>query len=80
MLRATTAVAMLILSVGSTLAQGDVTAGKVVFETCARCHTIGEGARTKIGPVLNDVLGRTAGTLEGFSYSQAMKAAGAGGL
>jgi cytochrome c len=80
MLRATTAAAVLILSAGSAFAQGDVPAGEVVFKKCAICHTVGEGAKSKVGPVLNGVLGRTAGTLEGFNYSQPMKDAGAGGL
>ena len=80
MLRATTAIAVLILSAGGAFAQGDVPAGEAVFKKCAICHTIGEGAKTKVGPVLNGVLGRTAGTLEDFTYSKAMKDAGAGGL
>ena len=33
-----------------------------------------------MGPVLNGVVGRTAGTLEGYNYSDAMKQAGANGL
>lgn len=80
MLRATTAIAVLILGVGSASAQGDVPAGEVVFKKCAICHMVGEGAKTKAGPVLNGVLGRTAGTLEGYSFSKSMKDAGAGGL
>jgi cytochrome c len=80
MLRATTAIAVLILSASSAFAQGDVPAGEVVFKKCAACHMVGEGAKTRVGPVLNGVFGRTAGTLEGFNYSQAMKDAGAGGL
>lgn len=80
MLRATTAFAVLILSAGGAFAQGDAPAGEVVFKKCAVCHAVGEGAKNKVGPVLNGVLGRTAGTLEGYSYSQAMKDAGAGGL
>jgi cytochrome c len=80
MRRTTTAVAILILGVGGAFAQGDVPAGEVVFKKCATCHAVGEGAKNKVGPVLNGVLGRGAATLEGFSYSKGMKDAGAGGL
>ena len=54
--------------------------GKALFAQCKRCHQVGGGADHRIGPQLNDVFGRTAGSLADFRYSQAMKAAGAGGL
>ncbi|MCT8328427.1 c-type cytochrome [Albidovulum sediminis] len=57
-----------------------VEAGEKVFKKCAACHKVGEGAKNGTGPHLNGVLGRTAGTLEGFRYSKAMAEAGAGGL
>ncbi len=62
------------------LADGDVEAGKKVFKKCAACHQVGDGAKNKTGPVLNNVFGRTAGTLEGYKYSKAMIEAGEGGL
>ncbi|WP_423069080.1 c-type cytochrome [Devosia sp. CN2-171] len=62
------------------IAAGDPAAGEIVFKKCATCHAVGEGAKTKVGPVLNGVFGRTAGTLEGYKYSKAMIDAGAGGL
>src|SRR3546814_13280959 len=52
-------------------------------QTCAlpiSCHAVGEDAKNKVGPQLNGVVGRAAGTVEGFKYSKAMAAAGAGGL
>lgn len=70
----------LAISAGSAFAAGDAAAGASVFKKCAPCHAIGPGAANRIGPVLNDVVGRTAGTAAGFSYSGAMVAAGAGGL
>lgn len=79
MVRTAIAIAALIVGTGGALAQGDVEAGKTVFNRCGTCHAVGEGAKNKVGPVLNGVLGRTAGTTD-FSYSQAMKDAGAGGL
>lgn len=58
----------------------DVAAGENLFKRCMACHAVGEGARNKVGPVLNDVFGRQAGALEGYNYSQAMVEAGEGGL
>jgi cytochrome c len=54
--------------------------GEKVFRRCAACHQVGEGAESKVGPPLEGVIGRTAGTFEGFKYSDAMVEAGAGGL
>lgn len=61
-------------------AQGDAAAGETIFKRCAGCHAVGEGARNKMGPELNAVLGRIAGSLPDFNYSSAMKDAGAAGL
>jgi cytochrome c len=54
--------------------------GEQVFRRCQACHMIGPDAKNRVGPELNGVIGRTAGSLEGFNYSDAMKEAGAGGL
>lgn len=62
------------------LADGDAEKGEKVFKKCKACHDVGEGAKNKVGPELNDVMGRTAGTVPDFSYSDAMVEAGAGGL
>ena len=75
-----TGLALLSLA-GMASAEGDVEKGKKVFKRCANCHKVGEGAKHKIGPLLNDLIGRKAGTAEGFTkYSKALVAAGAGGL
>jgi len=58
----------------------DVAAGEQVFRKCSACHNIGEGARNSAGPALNGVLGRVAGTYEGFRYSKTLTAAGDAGL
>jgi cytochrome c len=60
-------------------AEGDPEAGKTIFKKCATCHTLVEGKK-KIGPSLYGVIGRTAGTAEGFKYSKAMKAYGESGV
>ena len=69
----------LTVSAGGALA-ADVEAGKTEFKKCMACHAVGEGATNRVGPVLNDVFGRVAGTFEGYKYSKAMVDAGAGGL
>jgi cytochrome c len=58
----------------------DVTKGEQIFKQCSLCHRVGDGAKNLIGPVLNNVIGRQAGTYQGFNYSALMKAAGQNGL
>ena len=56
----------------STAMAADVEAGKVAFKKCALCHTT-EPGKNKIGPSLFGVVGRKAGSVDNFSYSEAMK-------
>lgn len=65
--------------IGSASAQ-DTTKGAQIFKQCMLCHRVGPDAKNLIGPVLNDVIGRKAGTFEAFRYSPLMKAAGENGL
>jgi len=60
---------------GTALAQ-DLEAGEGSFRKCAPCHSVGEDAANKVGPVLNGLDGRKAGVVEGFSYSDANKNSG----
>jgi cytochrome c2 len=46
--------------------------GKSVFEQCAACHSLGDPGDYD-GPLLKDVIGRKAGSLEDYRYSAAMK-------
>jgi cytochrome c len=65
---------------GATLASAqDAENGADVFKRCRACHDVGENAKNKVGPVLNGIIGRKAGTIEGFNYSDANKKAGAEG-
>jgi len=57
-----------------------VAAGEAAFRKCAACHKVGEGARNAVGPALNGIVGRPAGTVEGFRYSKALTDMAAGGL
>jgi len=54
----------------------DAAAGKSSFNKCLACHAIGEGAKNKVGPVLNGLDGRHSGSVEGYSYSDANKNSG----
>ena len=64
------------LSCAAARAAGDPDAGKQVFKKCHACHNVGEGAQNAVGPVLNGVVGRKAGTYEGYNYSEANKNSG----
>jgi cytochrome c len=66
---------VLAASTGTALAQ-DLAAGEQSFRKCAPCHDIGEGAKIKLGPPLNGLDGRKAGTFEGFNYSEVNKNSG----
>ena len=63
-------------AIASTALAQDVEAGKTSFNKCLACHAIGEGAKNKVGPVLNGIDGRKSGTAEGYSYSDANKNSG----
>lgn len=62
-------------SVGAASAQ-DAALGEKVFLKCKACHQIGEGAKDAVGPVLNGVVGRKAGTFPDYNYSDANKNSG----
>lgn len=63
------------------LAGGDAAAGEKVFKKCKACHMIGDGAKTRTGPILTGIVGRTLGTNEDFTkYSDTMEEMGAAGV
>lgn len=50
--------------------------GQRVFNQCRSCHQVGPTAKNVIGPQLNGLIGRAAGTVPGYAYSEANKASG----
>jgi len=69
------AAAVLAASAGATRAQ-DLGAGENSFKKCLPCHSVGDDAKNKVGPVLNGLEGRKSGTVEGYTYSEANKNSG----
>ena len=58
----------------SLMAKADVAAGQKVFKKCASCHTAEQGGKDKVGPNLYGIIGRAAGSKEGYKYSANMTA------
>jgi len=75
-LKSLLAVAFLAATLSPAAAAGDAKAGERVFLKCRACHQVGEKAKNVVGPELNGLFGRTAGTAPGYSYSEANKASG----
>ena len=69
------AAALVMASTGSVRAQ-DAAAGEKDFLVCRACHQIGPDAKISVGPVLNGVVGRKAGTFPDYNYSPANKESG----
>lgn len=68
------AAALLLFAAASEARAQDAAAGEKVFNTCRACHSV-EPGQNKVGPTLAGVVGRKAGSVEGFNYSPAMKSA-----
>lgn len=52
---------------------GDPARGRTLFAQCRSCHVLEEGVN-RVGPSLHGIIGRKAGTVDGFNYSEANKA------
>ncbi len=65
-----------LLGLGAAARAQDAAAGETVFKKCKVCHQIGEDAHNMVGPVLNGIVGRPAGTYPGYNYSEANKNSG----
>ena len=72
-----TVLAALFIAAG--LGQGyaqDAAAGEKVFSVCKACHQAGDKAKNAVGPMLNGLFGRKAGSIEGYNYSNENKNSG----
>jgi cytochrome c len=69
------AATLMATGLASAAAAQDLAAGEQSFRTCSPCHSVGEDARNKVGPVLNGLDGRKSGTVADYSYSEANKKA-----
>lgn len=66
----------LVLAGGTAARAQDLVAGERSFAKCRSCHQVGEGAKNLVGPVLNGLIGRHSGSVEGYSYTDANKNSG----
>jgi cytochrome c len=66
----------LCVATGASAQDGDPVKGAQIFKQCAACHKIGPNAKNAVGPELNGVVGRPAGSVQGYSYSSAMRSSG----
>jgi cytochrome c len=64
-----------VASAAPALAQ-DLAAGENSFKKCLPCHRVGPEAKNLVGPLLNGLDGRKAGTIEGYNYTDANKNSG----
>lgn len=58
------------------LAKADVGKGQALAKACGACHNFEKGAAAKVGPPLYGVVGRKIASIEGFGYSDSLKAKG----
>ena len=64
---------LLALTTVSAASAQDAKAGEKIFLKCRACHQVGETAKNGVGPKLNGLFGRKAGSIAGFNYSEANK-------
>ncbi len=68
--------AALLVAVSARAMAQDAAAGEKDFVICRACHEIGPNAKILVGPPLNGIVDRKAGTYPGFDYSAANKNSG----
>ncbi|HET9715532.1 MAG TPA: cytochrome c family protein [Pseudolabrys sp.] len=67
---------LLVLAISDAALAQDVAAGEQSFKKCFPCHSVGEGAKNKVGPELNGLDGRHSGTAPNYNYSESNKNSG----
>ena len=72
----------LLLSTGASADEvGNAARGERAFQRCYACHSVDPDEKAKLqGPSLYQIIGRPAGAIAGFDYSDAMRDKGAAGL
>ena len=65
-------------SVATMLASMEISAGEKVAKKCVACHAFNKGGQNKVGPALWGIVNRQMASVEGFSYSSALKEFGTG--
>jgi cytochrome c len=66
----------LLASLAPVAAAEEESEGKVAFNNaCRTCHSFKAGDN-RLGPSLHGIVGRKAGSMEGFAFSSAMKSSG----
>lgn len=76
MIRSCLIASAMLIGFGLSASAQNAAQGEKDFLVCGACHQIGPGAKIAVGPVLNGVVGRKAGTFPGFEYSSANKDSG----
>ena len=72
--------ASIVMAQDTSVEVGNAERGQTLFRKCAACHQVGEGAKNRVGPQLNGIIGAKAGAVDGFPYSKAFKQAFEDGL
>ena len=72
---ALTVLTVLPLAAAPAMADADPAQGEKVFGRCKACHVV-DKEQNRVGPHLVGIIGRPAGSVEGFKYSDAMKNSG----
>ena len=69
------AVLLAVASLGVGAAEAaDIAKGQAAFvRQCAICHTIDKGGENRVGPNLFGIVGKRAGTVAGFKYTNAFR-------